>query len=79
MGVGAGRSFQDESKASAPFVSASDYGSMTHTLVASRLALRSSLLVPTQVVERIEYRIDFLLGIWINVFETANQRDIFGT
>ena len=46
---------------------------------ATICALRSSLLVATQIVERIEYRIDLLLGIWIDVLKAANQRDVFGT
>src|SRR5215472_9075290 len=52
-----------------------------HNPLPSVFALRSSLLLPTQVVEPIEYRTDLVsvLGIRINVLKVANQRDIFGT
>jgi hypothetical protein len=36
---------------------------------------------PTRLVDRIEYRTDLssVLGIWIDAFKTADQRDKFGT
>jgi len=45
------------------------------------LLLIRSLLILTGVLERREYRVDLLslLGIWIHVFQTVNQRKVLGT